>query len=536
MSFFKQFDPRYASQAEQVEINKQNIKKLFDEIADVYNIKLNMTTDATAVNLDATDIPDSAKDGVNLFLISQNGLLFKVKTIQDATVYIAYYATLPQGATGPQGAKGDTGATGPQGVQGIQGVQGPQGLKGEKGDTGVQGPQGAKGDTGAQGPQGIKGEQGLQGPVGEQGIQGVQGPQGEQGLQGPQGVQGLKGEKGDKGDSGNDFTIQGYVSSTASLPENYTVADVGKAYLVGVSAPRVVYLWGYNEAGNLVWSNQGYLQGPAGPQGEQGVQGVQGEQGVQGIQGVQGEQGAQGVGIVAVENTGYTDGDGFTITHCKATLTDGTEEAFDIQSKNGAKGDTGAQGPQGLQGIQGPKGDKGDTGPQGPQGEQGVQGPQGIQGPAGPAGAAINIETFNVTWGDRKTITSSSNDYTAGYRYSYTINGYTPSSSAESSKLFGLGFYKDLTDNNSAVVGKGYDIVTSLSVGRATYLSYGSLMNDNPVGLQGLAKYNDTGAPINVTILVKKQDGLFDTGYTITILLKDDFNLIKDTKLDLLYL
>ena len=377
MSFFKQFDPRYASQAEQVEINKQNIKKLFDEIADVYNIKLNMTTDATAVNLDSTDIPDSAKDGVNLFLISQNGLLFKVKTIQDATVYIAYYATLPQGATGPQGAKGDTGATGPQGVQGIQGVQGPQGLKGEKGDKGDTGPQGAKGDTGTQGPQGIKGEQGLQGPVGEQGIQGVQGPQGEQGLQGPQGVQGLKGEKGDKGDSGNDFTIQGYVSSTASLPENYTAADVGKAYLVGVSAPRVVYLWGYNEAGNLVWSNQGYLQGPQGPQGEQGVQGVQGEQGVQGIQGVQGEQGAQGVGIVAVENTGYTDGDSFTITHCKATLTDGTEEAFDIQAKNGAKGDTGATGPQGPQGIQGPKGDKGDTGP------QGVQGPQGETGPAG---------------------------------------------------------------------------------------------------------------------------------------------------------
>ena len=347
MSFFKQFDPRYASQAEQVEINKQNIKKLFDEIADVYNIKLNMTTDATAVNLDATDIPDSAKDGVNLFLISQNGLLFKVKTIQDATVYIAYYATLPQGA---KGDKGDTGATGPQGPQGL------------KGDTGAIGPQGLKGETGATGPQGMQGEQGLQGPVGEQGIQGVQGPQGEQGLQGPQGVQGLKGEKGDKGDSGNDFTIQGYVSSTASLPENYTAADVGKAYLVGVSAPRVVYLWGYNESGNLVWSNQGYLQGPAGPQGEQGVQGPQGEQGEQGIQGVQGEQGPQGVqgpqgeqgvqgpqgvqgvqgeqgvGIVAVENTGYTDGDGFTITHCKATLTDGTEETFDVQAKNGASG------------------------------------------------------------------------------------------------------------------------------------------------------------------------------------------------------
>ena len=309
MSFFKQFDPRYASQAEQVEINKQNIKKLFDEIADMYNIKLNMTADATAVNLDATDIPDSAKDGVNIFLVSQNGLLFKVKTIQDDTVYISYYATLPQGAKGEQGVAG---ATGPQG------------------------PAGPKGDTGATGPQGAKGEQGLQGPVGETGVQGVQGPQGEQGIQGVQGVQGLKGDKGDKGDSGNDFTIQGYVSSTASLPENYTAADVGKAFLVGVSAPRVVYLWGYNEAGNLVWSNQGYLQGPQGEQGIQGVQGPQGEQGIQGVQGVQGPQGEQGVGIVTVENTGYTDGDGFTITHCKATLTDGAEETFDVQAKNGS--------------------------------------------------------------------------------------------------------------------------------------------------------------------------------------------------------
>ena len=34
MSFFKQFNPRYASQAEQVEIKKQNLKKSFDEIAD----------------------------------------------------------------------------------------------------------------------------------------------------------------------------------------------------------------------------------------------------------------------------------------------------------------------------------------------------------------------------------------------------------------------------------------------------------------------------------------------------------------------
>ena len=50
--------------------------------------------------------------------------------------------TIPRGATGAQGPKGDTGATGPQGP---------------KGDTGATGPQGPKGDTGATGPQGDPG-------------------------------------------------------------------------------------------------------------------------------------------------------------------------------------------------------------------------------------------------------------------------------------------------------------------------------------------------------------------------------------------
>lgn len=51
----------------------------------------------------------------------------------------------PQGATGPQGLKGDTGATGPTGPQGL------------KGDTGVQGPTGLQGPAGPQGPQGPAG-------------------------------------------------------------------------------------------------------------------------------------------------------------------------------------------------------------------------------------------------------------------------------------------------------------------------------------------------------------------------------------------
>lgn len=195
------------------------------------------------------------------------------------------------------------------------------------------GPEGPQGPTGPEGPQG---ETGPQGEAGPQGPQGIQGPQGERGPQGPQGIQG---EKGERGDSGNDFTIEGYVSSTANLPSS---AAVGTAYLVGTSTPRLVYLYGYDESGNLGWSNQGYLQGPQGPQGPQGIQGAQGPQGVQGVQGIQGEKGDTGA--------------------------------------------TGPEGPTGAQGIQGPKGDKGDKGDTGEQGQRGIPGEPGIQGPQGPEG------------------------------------------------------------------------------------------------------------------------------------------------------
>ena len=178
--------------------------------------------------------------------------------------------------------------------------QGPAGQTGPKGSTGPQGP------AGATGPQGPQGPQGVQGPTG------AIGPAGPVGPQGPQGVQGVQGLQGEKGASGNDFTIRGFVSSTASLPE-LSINDVGTAYLVGTSTPRQVYLWGYNEQGVLTWSNQGYLQGPVGPQGLQGVQGIQGPVGA-----------------------------------------------------TGPQGETGAEGPQGPQGNQGPQGP---VGPQGPQGE-----------------------------------------------------------------------------------------------------------------------------------------------------------------------
>jgi Collagen triple helix repeat (20 copies) len=63
----------------------------------------------------------------------------------------------PQGAIGPQGAKGDAGAIGPQGVKGDAGAIGPQGAKG---DPGVAGANGANGVTGATGATGAKGATG----------------------------------------------------------------------------------------------------------------------------------------------------------------------------------------------------------------------------------------------------------------------------------------------------------------------------------------------------------------------------------------
>lgn len=53
---------------------------------------------------------------------------------------------------------------------------------------------------------------------------------------------------------------------------------------------------------------------------------------------LQGLQGNEGVGIATIENVGYTDGEGYTITHCKVTLTNGTEEFFDVQAKQGESG------------------------------------------------------------------------------------------------------------------------------------------------------------------------------------------------------
>src|SRR3954452_11457215 len=96
------------------------------------------------------------------------------------------------GATGPEGAKGDSGA---------KGDTGPQGDPGIKGDPGAQGDPGIKGDPGAQGDPGIKGDPGVQGDPGVKGDPGVQGDPGVKGDPGVQGDPGVKGEQGETGPS-----------------------------------------------------------------------------------------------------------------------------------------------------------------------------------------------------------------------------------------------------------------------------------------------------------------------------------------------
>ena len=106
------------------------------------------------------------------------------KSGDTTTVYVngVAIATVKDGATGPQGEKGDTGEQGPQGETGATGPQGP------KGDTGATGPKGDTGDTGATGP---KGDTGDTGPKGDTGSQGPQGPKGDTGATGPAGADGI---------------------------------------------------------------------------------------------------------------------------------------------------------------------------------------------------------------------------------------------------------------------------------------------------------------------------------------------------------
>ena len=213
----------------------------------------------------------------------------------------AYLYNGQDGATGPQGPKGDTGETG---------ATGPQGPKGDTGETGATGPQGP---VGPQGPQGIPGtgEDGVgisditfdhtdvdgnnvylvtlsnnqtytftanRGPKGDTGATGPQGPTGATGPQGPAGNNGTDGADGTDG-------VDGF-SPIATVTQNTGGCTISITDVNGTTTATL---------------SDGATgpQGPQGPQGIQGIQGIQGEQGPQGETGATGPTGPAGPGVPA---------------------------------------------------------------------------------------------------------------------------------------------------------------------------------------------------------------------------------------------
>jgi hypothetical protein len=259
---------------------------------------------------------------------------YAVGTADDNEIYVwdgtgwANIGTLrgPQGETGPQGLqggpgpKGDTGEAGPQGIQGPPGETGPKGDPGDAATvtvgtvtTGAAGTQAAVTNTGTQHAAVLN----FTIPRGDKGEKGDKGDQGERGLQGEQGI---PGEPGQKGDPGKDFAILGYYASLSALQAAVTTPEAGDAYGVGSVAPYDVYVW---DGINLVWVNNGAIQGPKGDTGAPGEKGDPGESG--------------------------------------ATFIPSVSAGGEISWTN----DKGLTNPT-TRNIKGPKGDKGDTGDPGP--------------------------------------------------------------------------------------------------------------------------------------------------------------------------
>lgn len=326
------FNPKYLNLPQQVQKNKNDIEDIKASIKTIYNTQQELTEETSSIDLTLTNIPADFKSG---FLLSKNGLLFNIVTINNNTVYIEFYSYLK----GEDGKDGQDGAEGPQGPRGLTGPQGPQGI---------------------------------------QGVQGIQGIPGQTGPAGPQGIQGVK---GDKGDNGNSFIVTGTVNTVDDLPPASSTTE-GTSYFVGTTYPRNVYTV-VNYQGSKIWQNQGTLQGPIGPQGPQGPTGAtgqagpQGEQGVQGPQGIQGPEGTPGTGFnfmgTWVSENEYYENDVVTYSTnnlkssyvCISESISGSTTPPPQDTTNWQLFTEGTQGPQGEQGEQGPIGPQGEPGPTG---------------------------------------------------------------------------------------------------------------------------------------------------------------------------
>lgn len=159
MSFI--INPKFRDLPQQVQKNKEDIENLQENQFYTYSCNIELSSEASTVDLSNTDITTSSNIS-NSVLIDIQGNLFKIISLLDNTVYVKYLCNLK----GPQGEQGATGPAGPAGPQGPQGETGPQGPAGPQGEQGAAGPAGQQGE---QGPQGVQGEQGPQGSAGPQG-------------------------------------------------------------------------------------------------------------------------------------------------------------------------------------------------------------------------------------------------------------------------------------------------------------------------------------------------------------------------------
>ena len=222
-------DEIYRNLQEQVEKNKEDIKKIFEQETALNEFGIKVVGEIE----DVSQLPDpTTYDG-------DYGDAFAVGTEPPYELYIwtrandaheyDYWFDI-----------GQFPVEGPQGPQGIQGLQGPAG------------------ENGAVGPRGPIGATGLQGP------QGIQGPQGPQGVQGPQGP---------KGDTGDTLRIIGTLDNPQQLPTP-SESIRANAYLIPYSdadTPSTSnYLWAITGTDTLIWSALEQFQGVQGPQGQIG--------------------------------------------------------------------------------------------------------------------------------------------------------------------------------------------------------------------------------------------------------------------------
>lgn len=98
------------SPEQQIYKNMEDIKELKNYIKEAYKTSSTLTSSSTSDTKANTNVPDDVKDG---WLLTSDGLLFKITGNDNTTLLISFYASLqgPQGEAGTDGVDGTDGVT-----------------------------------------------------------------------------------------------------------------------------------------------------------------------------------------------------------------------------------------------------------------------------------------------------------------------------------------------------------------------------------------------------------------------------------------